>query len=307
MAEYVESESCKHYFNVAIAAYVTAYARLRLHKMFALCEEQDIPVYYCDTDSVFIPTERTKDIPLDKGLGGWDVEHEFEQLCILAPKSYIYKEDGELGMTMKGLDRAMIQSLSEQASTINELEATVRDKIELRARYFTAREALLRTGSFLAAGEKSKHFKFKNDKRKFHPSGGSTPWTSRLWKRYQKLRMIEERDKAPFYFRKLNLYNRVHSAKCPRCGEMTYVDGRLHMLVAGCKHYLTLWDRDTQRPILPEDSSITRDGTLMGRMPEGTLHSNVEVRFHKPIQKDLEPWMRLLPDGWNEFQKENDR
>jgi hypothetical protein len=37
----------------AISAHITSYARVKLWKVISYCRENDIKVYYCDTDSIF--------------------------------------------------------------------------------------------------------------------------------------------------------------------------------------------------------------------------------------------------------------
>lgn len=81
-------EKPSRYSNVAIAAFVTAYARCYLWQLIAKAGEEN--VYYMDTDSLVVNTvglERLKDM-IGEWLGGLKVEKEFSEGEILAPKHY---------------------------------------------------------------------------------------------------------------------------------------------------------------------------------------------------------------------------
>ena len=91
--------------NVAIACYVTSYARVHLHKEATKVGVHHI--YYCDTDSLF------SDKPMETGqeLGQMKLEYKCKSACFLMPKTYaneeIYEEDGKvkaLKLVMKGFD-----------------------------------------------------------------------------------------------------------------------------------------------------------------------------------------------------------
>lgn len=93
--------------NVAIAAYVTCYARIALHKALAACGED---LYYCDTDSFFT----TRKLPVSMNLGDIKQEKEMLSAAFILPKAYAAvavetSETGEvshrLHVKLKGLDQ----------------------------------------------------------------------------------------------------------------------------------------------------------------------------------------------------------
>lgn len=93
--------------NVAVAAFVTAHARLRLWKELHRLGER---VYYHDTDSViyyYNPTMDMYNVPEGPFLGDWESEtgdHLITKFVALAPKTYIYqynKPDGDMVEVVK--------------------------------------------------------------------------------------------------------------------------------------------------------------------------------------------------------------
>lgn len=100
-----KAEMDEAFSNVAIACYVTSYARVHLHKEASKVGVTHI--YYCDTDSLF------SDKPMETGkeLGAMKLEYKCKSACFLMPKTYaneeIYEEDGKvkaLKLVMKGFD-----------------------------------------------------------------------------------------------------------------------------------------------------------------------------------------------------------
>lgn len=98
MEESVELDS---FSNVAIAAYVTANARIHMHRILRECGED---AYYTDTDSIFT----TRDLPTGTGLGQLKLEYECESACFLLPKTYI----ADKKVVMKGFDKKKISGFT---------------------------------------------------------------------------------------------------------------------------------------------------------------------------------------------------
>ncbi len=84
--------------NVAIAAYVTAYARTYMHRIYRECGRE---LYYTDTDSIFT----TKIFPESNELGGLKLVDSVRSACFLLPKTYIAGQK----IVMKGFDKKKIQ------------------------------------------------------------------------------------------------------------------------------------------------------------------------------------------------------
>jgi len=103
----------KTFNNVAVAGWVTALARVHLHKLFIQAGEKF--VFNCDTDSVFT----TKKLKTGSGLGALKLEYASEEAVFLLPKTYYIGEgekEGRNGMenfmkkvVMKGFDKKKIQ------------------------------------------------------------------------------------------------------------------------------------------------------------------------------------------------------
>jgi hypothetical protein len=83
---YSEFERIQHCAHVEWAAYLTAHARITLHK--GLTEGNQDDAIYCDTDSVFAKCERRNNV--GNGLGQWHFEGRFDNFVALAPKVYFY-------------------------------------------------------------------------------------------------------------------------------------------------------------------------------------------------------------------------
>lgn len=101
----VPAEMGEAFSNVAIACYVTSYARVHLHREASKVGVKHI--YYCDTDSLF----SDKKMETGTELGEMKLEYKCRSACFLMPKTYaneeIYEEDGKvkaLKLVMKGFD-----------------------------------------------------------------------------------------------------------------------------------------------------------------------------------------------------------
>lgn len=93
--------------NPAIAAMVTAHARIKLYRAMEPIQES---VYYCDTDSIVTSTE----LPASGKIGELKLEGTANQACFLLPKTYIFGDEKK----MKGFPKEFAQSLNFQDFTI---------------------------------------------------------------------------------------------------------------------------------------------------------------------------------------------
>ncbi len=92
--------------NVAIAAFTTSYARLRLYEALSVLQHD---VLYCDTDSVIFVRKKNAPCPLITGYTLGDLSNELKpgdyikKFVSGGPKSYAYiTKDGIEEMKMKG-------------------------------------------------------------------------------------------------------------------------------------------------------------------------------------------------------------
>jgi len=93
--------------NPAIAAMVTAHARIKLYRAM---EPIQHTVYYCDTDSIVTTTE----LPSSNKLGELKLEGTALEACFLLPKTYIFGNE----IKMKGFPKEFAQSLNFQDFTL---------------------------------------------------------------------------------------------------------------------------------------------------------------------------------------------
>ena len=124
--------------NVAIAAYVTAYARIHMHKLLTACGAD---IYYTDTDSLFT----TREIATSNSLGDVKFEYSCTSAVFLLPKTYA----NEKKIVMKGFDKKKISDF-----TLEDFEASLRGdmkrlKILEEPRFQTFRKAL-RSGELVS-------------------------------------------------------------------------------------------------------------------------------------------------------------
>ena len=88
----------KSFTNVAIAAYVTAYARIYVHRLMTSIQDE---LYYTDTDSLWT----TRELPTSDELGALKLECTQPNAVFLLPKTYVA---GGL-VKMKGFDKRKIK------------------------------------------------------------------------------------------------------------------------------------------------------------------------------------------------------
>lgn len=120
------NKSRNSFLNYQCGVWVTAYARERLQKLIDII---GIDVIYVDTDSVKFIGEyeeeiaklnkevyeiaKTVDVPFyakDKDginvyMGIWDKEKPYDRFITLGAKKYAYEQNGELGVTVSGLNK----------------------------------------------------------------------------------------------------------------------------------------------------------------------------------------------------------
>lgn len=116
--------------NVAIASYVTSYARIMMHSIMMKTRDE---IYYTDTDSMFT----TKKFPTGTGLGKLKLEYKVKSACFLLPKTYIAGDK----VVMKGFDRKKIKEFTFE-DFMDCLEGESRLKIVQEPRFATFKTAL---------------------------------------------------------------------------------------------------------------------------------------------------------------------
>ncbi len=172
------------YMNVVWSSMVSAHGRICLTRQIHRCEHLQIPVAYCDTDSVVVPQHTLPQFELGKELGDWDIEELMEEFKAFAPKCYIKKlapaqsweADGGFILKMKGIEKEARERIVNSSTTLEEIEAQIRQPIQLAEKYMTLKAAL-RKGHVLTTRVMAKHYSMENSKRNFTDDGvDSFPW-----------------------------------------------------------------------------------------------------------------------------------
>jgi hypothetical protein len=112
----IENEEATHNVSIAIAAAITAYARIHMSQFK---NNLDINLYYSDTDSIYTDSELDQSFIDNKILGKLKLEHVCKKAIFLAAKVYcletinkesIYKVKGlkhEIELTMKDFEQLL--------------------------------------------------------------------------------------------------------------------------------------------------------------------------------------------------------
>lgn len=91
--------------HVAIAAHVTSYARIHMHRIMAPIAHS---VYYTDTDSIFT----TEKLLESEALGGLKLECIYESAIFLLPKTYYATGKTKHKIAMKGFDKRKLANFT---------------------------------------------------------------------------------------------------------------------------------------------------------------------------------------------------
>ena len=177
-----KEELDKSFSNVAISAWVTAQARIHLHKILMKCKDT---VYYCDTDSIF--TSET--LPTGKELGALKEEYRCKAACFLLPKTYAMTAEGDykfevIGrdgkktlrskkVVMKGFDKKKIGNFT-VGDFAMALEGDLRRLKVMQEPKFATFKSAIKRGAFLKLLPKSpREIRTMYDKRKIIKVGDS--------------------------------------------------------------------------------------------------------------------------------------
>jgi hypothetical protein len=154
-------KSIKPFYLPHISSYVTAYARIELHKAMV---KNDRALLYLDTDSIW--TVGIPEIKLSDEMGEWKIEKECSEAGILALKCYSYQEKGkELTVRIKGVSKAMIKEANFK-NVHDFMERVTSHEFEEYERYNTLRKSLRESKGFLSSSKRKKRISGKYTKRK---------------------------------------------------------------------------------------------------------------------------------------------
>lgn len=123
------------FVHTAIAAFVTSYARIHMHRIYSLCGDA---LFYTDTDSLFT----TKKLEESTDLGGLKLEWTWDSACFLLPKTYMAVSKNKVKRAMKGFQKRKIENFTLEDFK-NGLEGDLKKfRIENEPKFATFKTAL---------------------------------------------------------------------------------------------------------------------------------------------------------------------
>ena len=104
-----KEEKSVHNINVAISAAITAYSRIHMSHLKMYCVENNIKLYYSDTDSIYVNKPLPEELIDSKILGKLKIEYILNKAIFLAPKVYCLETvDGKIISKVKGLKSNLV-------------------------------------------------------------------------------------------------------------------------------------------------------------------------------------------------------
>lgn len=156
--------------HTGIAAFVTSYARIHMHRLMSQIEPHAL--FYTDTDSIFT----TAKLAHGKGLGELKMEAEYSSAVFLLPKTYFAK-GSKNKIAMKGFDKKKISQF-EYSDFLTALEGDLRRfKITNEPKFATFKSALAQRKVVAMTKKSDKQLKAIYSKRTILKLGGE--WFTR--------------------------------------------------------------------------------------------------------------------------------
>jgi hypothetical protein len=148
----------KSFRNVALASFVTSYARTHLYRLMETVQDT---LYYCDTDSIFTTTP----MPTSTELGALKLEAKHTNAVFLLPKTYSL-EGLKRKIRMKGFEKKKTENFSHEDFK-NFFDGTLKQlKADSPPKFATFKTAL-RQGKLVAMTKHStKEIRARYDKRR---------------------------------------------------------------------------------------------------------------------------------------------
>jgi len=144
----VPSEMNNVFSNCAIAAFVTSYSRILMHKQFMICGEDSL--YYTDTDSVFTSY---KGLEYGNKLGMMKLEYRVGSSLFLLPKTYvnhdIYDQKEKTKIAMKGFDKKKVKKIFQFNDFLEFLKGDVNRLTMVQEPKFAKFKTGMANGNFL--------------------------------------------------------------------------------------------------------------------------------------------------------------
>lgn len=172
----------KHYMMVSVAAYITSYARVDLHRAINGAHKAGGVVTYCDTDSIH-GTIPENSIDVGDELGQWKREYQgkITGAQYFLPKTYWveHEEEGARKTTCKakGFPKLLFREEdgTDKYTSLFDFLDILKNGFS-HHKYLTFKQALVQKGRILADQMFSRTVKMvQTDKRKWMPDGRSVP------------------------------------------------------------------------------------------------------------------------------------
>lgn len=173
-----ERKIIKPFQIVHLSSFVTAYSRIELLKKIHYLTDNNIIVYYCDTDSIV--AEPNNIIKLGKNLGNFDIECSFKAFMGIAPKCYIAEniikvdkikklksksKQHKFLLKVKGIRRNKINEIIATNDSIEKIYQKIKSEIILDEQYLPIKSSLIRFKSTLSSVITTKQMSLTNSKR----------------------------------------------------------------------------------------------------------------------------------------------
>jgi len=156
------------YSNVAIAAFVTAYARIHMHRLMRHAGHE---LYYTDTDSLFT----SKKFKTGTGLGKLKLEGEYSEAIFLLPKTYA----AGTKIVMKGFEKKKLKDITVEDFSFALRGELERLKISTESKFASFRTAV-RSGNLTTLTKaSSRQIRSQYDKRIIVKRGDITQWKTK--------------------------------------------------------------------------------------------------------------------------------
>lgn len=162
-----EETELETFHKVAIASFVTSYARIYMHQKYFLPLGQDL--YYTDTDSIFT----TKKLETSKDLGGIKLVQEYSEGAVfILPKTYIAKNKDFKKTVMKGFPKDKIKDFTID-DFISCLDGELKKiKVKIAPKFATFKQAIKNKKFLTMTKESSKELRSSYTKRIIYKKSG---------------------------------------------------------------------------------------------------------------------------------------